>query len=134
LLERRNLGLGGFKVAAKLLFPTEGGSPRARPYPHAVLCNALELDYPRRHQTGKILGQQPIQRSLALAAKVRQGVVIHLNATTDPAVGVMLLRQPCQLARTAHTLQRRIQPQGVKHLRGNRRPPNAPLHRLDVRI
>ena len=43
-------------------------------------------------------------------SEIGQGMVIHLNAPTDPAVSIMILGQPCNRPCTPHGVQRGVQP------------------------
>lgn len=67
-------------------------------------------------------------------AEIREGVVVHLDATAEPTVGVMLLRQARQRPRTTLPLQGGRQPERKQDLRGNRGAPAAAFDGTDARI
>lgn len=68
------------------------------------------------------------------AAEIGHGVVIDLYPATDPAVGIMLYREPGDRPRTAHPLQSGIQPQGKQDLGGNRAASNAAFDGFDPSV
>ena len=75
------------------------------PDPHAVLSHGLEFDDTGVPQGRQIGAQALVQKIALLAAEIGEGVVVDLNPTTDPAVGVMGLRQTRQAPCAAHTVQ-----------------------------
>jgi hypothetical protein len=92
-LERRDLGAGDGHQRFELLLPTERGGSGIGANAHAVLGDGPEFDVTCRHQTGELVREQLVQYLALPAAKVGDGMVIDLNATADPAVGVVILGQ-----------------------------------------
>lgn len=91
--------------------------PRAGAHPHSVLRDALQLHRTGGHQRSQTRAEQLVQRRAVRHPEVQQAVVIDLHAPADPAIRVMFEHQPRQLPRTAHTFERRVQPQSQQDLR-----------------
>jgi len=96
----------------------------------AVLRHPLELDRPRLPARPPRCRQQPSKAS-SCSARNPPGVVVHLHPTTNPPVGIMVLRQPrnrpphCPLPPPWHTATTRTKSPA------HRRPTATALHRFD---
>src|SRR3972149_1440715 len=123
---------GLLQAALQSLLAPKGGGPGTSPYPHPVLRYLVQTDHLARHQTAHNLGQQVIHRRWVRHSEVGEHMVVDGHATSQPAVGIMLMAEPVQLPSATHSLHRGIDPQRQEHLGlagGTARPVQ---HRLDI--
>ena len=99
----------------------ERGRPRARPQPHSVLRQRVEIDEAGLRQRRHVLDQQPDEQIGTPEAEVRKRVIVHRHAAAQPAIDIVALAQPLQSARAAHPLAGGIKPQRQQKPRRCRR-------------
>jgi hypothetical protein len=104
------------------------------PHPQPVLRHHVQRHQPaveQRHHAG---GQLCLQPRRVLGAEVRQRVVVHPHPAADPAVGIVALAQPVDLARAAHPVDGRPQPQRHQDRRVGRRRAPVTRPRANARV
>jgi hypothetical protein len=111
----------------------KGGCCSVGAHAHAVLRHARQADRSGCGQGGHVVGEQVVHQGFVAGAKVVERVVVHRDAPADPAVGIVLLAQPCQFAPAAHTLQRGVQPQREEDVRVDGGTPGVAAARFDVK-
>ncbi len=99
----------------------ERGRARARPHPHAILRQRIEINQAGLGQRRQMLGEQPVEQIAATNPEVRQRVIVHRHATTQPAIDIMAVAQPLQDARAADAVAGGIEPQCQQKPRRRRR-------------
>lgn len=102
--------------------------------PHAVLRHHAQRHQLALEQRGDAAGQLRIEPRDVPGAKVRQRVVVHPHAAADPAIRVIALAQPIDLACRAHAIDGRPQPQRHQNRRVDCRTARHTFHRLDLRV
>jgi hypothetical protein len=122
-------GLGQVLLQAGL--PAERRRTGVGPHPHAVLRHALQADRCGRRQRRHVGRQHFVHQCLVARAEVVERVVVHRYPAAQPAVGVVLARQPCHLAPAAHAFEHRVQPQREQDARVDRSAPSVAASRLD---
>jgi hypothetical protein len=100
-------------------------------HPHAVLCHHAQGHELALEQRGDAAGELRIEPRAMAHPEVRQRVVIDPDPAADPAVRVVALAQPIELARRAHPVDSCPQPQRHQDRRVDRRPPGRALDRPD---
>ena len=104
------------------------------PHAHAVHGDALEGHEAGRHQGGDALGEQRVQKRAVGRAEIRQGVVVHGDASAEPLVGAVHRAEPVQRPGAPHPLYRGVQPQGQEEFRVGGRAPGLAVDRGDLLV
>ena len=121
----RHLCAGGAQARLQRGLAPKRPDPGRRANPRPVLRHPRQPDHAAIHQRADRLRQQIVQLRRMLHPKIREGVVIHRHAPTHPPVRVVAIAQPVHLPRTAHAIDRGVQPQRDQNLRIDRRAPRA---------
>lgn len=133
-LERLHLGLRlGDEQLQPLAAPEAGGLGR-RAHAQAVLGHHVQTHEPALQQRGDAAGELRVEPRGVLGAKVGQGVVVDAHTATQPAVGVVALAQPVDLAGRAHAVDGGPQPQRDEDGGVDRRAARRAFERADARM
>ena len=130
-LECRDLGLGLREEAL------EGGPAAIRrgsrpgPDPHPVLGHGGHGHQAIGEQGRDALGEELVEDVGVVDPEGGEGVVVHPDPTSEPAVGVVLGAQAIERPGRADRLERGVQPQRGQDRRVDRRSPGVALDRLD---
>ncbi len=111
LLEPLDLFARFGQQAGEPVTAAEAGGLGMRTHPHAVLGDAVELHQSAIEQRRHAARELGIEPGGMRGAKVGQALVIDPDAPAQPAVGIVALAQPVDLAGRAHAIDRRVQPQ-----------------------
>ena len=129
-LEDRHLCLSLFEQTLQTLLPPKAALAGTGPHPQPILTDPLHAHQLAFHQHRQHLRHQSVQGLLMRHPKIAQGVIVHPDSTTQPAIGILRLAPPRQLPRAAHPLGRGIQPQRHEQANVGGRPPG--LARTDL--
>ena len=101
------------------------------PYPHSVLRQRLEIDKAGLGQRRKMLAEQPVEQIGATHPKVRQRMIVHRYAATEPAIDVIRGALPRQGPGAADPIAGGVKPKRQHKPRRGRRMTRPVLARLD---
>jgi hypothetical protein len=107
----------------------KGTTARRGPNLGPVLDNLLQTYQTLGHQRANALRQKAVQYARVLAPEIRQAMVVHGNASAQPAERHIPRARPVNCPRRAHVLQRCEKPNRKKNLRVRRRSARAVLAR-----
>jgi hypothetical protein len=125
-------GLGLCHLPIQRRLSPERASSRARPYPHPVLRQLLQIDQPCLVQSRQMFDQQTVEQVGTADPEVRQRVIVQRHATAEPAVDVVTVAEPIQGPRAANAIARSVQPKRQQQPRRWRRITRPVLPRLDA--
>ena len=94
----------------------------------------FQADQTFSDQRCQALGQHLVQQRTAVAAELREHVVIGRNPAGKPAIRGVVFAQPFDGARRTDAVQRSIQPQRQQHRRLRRRAPRQIVAGFDAGV
>ena len=108
--------------------------PARAPYFRPVDRQLFQADQTFSDQRCQTLGQQLVQQCTAVAAELREHIVIGRNPAGKPAIRGVVFAQPFDGARRTDAVQRGIQPQRQQHRRLRRRAPRQIVAGFDAGV